>query len=113
VTPADILEEGAALIETHGWSQGESIAKDGNNKITGVCLHGACYVAAKLDATYIANIRSFEGALHAVRSNLGGVEPYRWNDTEGRTAVEVVEKMKQVAKDLRNTADPLEVPDAH
>jgi hypothetical protein len=114
MTPADILEQGAELIETHGWTQQESIAKDEDNKIIGVCLHGACYVVAKLDVDYATNIRVFNQAIEAVRISLGSIDlPYRWNDAPGRTAEEVIEKMKQVAKDLRNKANPLEVHDAH
>jgi hypothetical protein len=118
MTPAEVLEKAADLLETIGWVQGDEIVygssdPDAGPVITGMCARGACRIAAGAKNFYdtwtsAEQYEAFRDARRALEAGLGG--EWRcipvWNDEPGRTAEEVIDKMKQVAKDLRNEEAP-------
>lgn len=121
MTPAEVLEKAADLLETIGWVQGEEIVYGSNDPdaglvITGMCARGACRVAVGLDKSDMnapmQQIKSFMGGFRALHAglNIQPKDPWGsvpgWNDFPGRTADEVIDMMKRVAKDLRNEEAP-------
>jgi hypothetical protein len=126
MNPAEVLEKAADLLETVGWVQGEEVAykrdpETGAKIPVGMCARGACMVAAGMDLTgsvrWLSQSESaregFTAAFNLLQQAIEPTDDYGslvgWNDHDGRTAAEVIEKMKQVAKDFRNTAAPEEL----
>jgi hypothetical protein len=128
---ADILEEAADILETVGWVTGcEAHYLSGSlEHIRGHCATGAIKRAAGLryDTFVIGDPRRFihfdyeasVKAMVAVAEALGpdglagagaGAGPSSviqvWNDHCARDAQEVIDKLKEAAKDLRNAATP-------
>jgi hypothetical protein len=117
MNPAEVLEKAADLLETVGWTQGEEFATirnpiTGKRVVVGMCARGACMAAVGIGNTGLWSLmsesmrRDFITAFNLLDRAIGPLSVVGWNDHEGRTAVEVIEKMKQVAKDYRNTAAP-------
>lgn len=124
---ADVLEEAARVLEDVGWIQFEQAKFDvpgtvfgsgDARQVVGVCLNGGCVVAVnKLSghaalpyftqgtAAYLERTVLFDKVNRAVRNALGQ-QPHNWNDMPGRTAQEVIDKIREIAKDLRNNATP-------
>jgi hypothetical protein len=103
---AEVLEEAAAYIETHGWCQGVSHDVHGH-----VCLVRAIGEAAK---RRVANghVGSSTLAIYTLAGHLGrhGVPEYlpRFNDAPTRTEAEVTDALKFCAKDLRSGKQAIE-----
>lgn len=85
-SPAQILWEAADVVD-QGWCQGGARDAFGNH-----CAIGAMDLVADLDA-------SLEHALLALRDKVGS-HVIGWNDTPGRTALEVSLTMRAVALEL-------------
>lgn len=124
-TAADMLEEGADLIERVGWVQraGKLTAEDGS--IIGYCIQGACtevlWKHFNVDVSrdgfrFFSEAQSnemnaiFNGAMRVLREAVSPPAhvwgPAGWNDAPERTVDQVLDKMRRVAKDLRNEAVP-------
>lgn len=111
--PADLLEDAAALLEQYGWCQQELVSLDGRRCLVGSIRH-ATFNWAKQNAAYdpedTANVWDLEENLrNLVRNRIPITFPSNdqyteviWNDSEGRTADEVIDLLKHIAKDLRN-----------
>lgn len=115
-TAADMLEQGADLIENVGWVQGTARETDDNGEPVAFCLQGACtevlykhfglVFGKQVDGTLALHMSAIYRTAHAAVWEVVGVSPARWNDWPGRTRAEVIEKMRLTAKDLRNSATP-------
>ena len=97
MTPAEVLRKAAEYLETYGWCQGY-YRRDGGER----CLMGA--VAEVLHASSNGNnaaaCRRYEEMKSALRPSINQREPVNWNDTPGRTAEEVIAKLREVADKL-------------
>lgn len=96
---ADLLEKAADVIFTKGHCKGDLQNSEGN-----VCALGALELARKgvrLNQEDITILRDYNYTLKLLRSKVGsGIAS--WNDAPERTPEEVMNTMKEVAKDLRN-----------
>lgn len=118
VSIADVLEEAARIVEDVGWVQRSIIRRDcDTQEIVGVCMIGGVLTAAnKLIDGYSGMKSTLSGSSPEVRQTyqaawdlLGEAvdrAPNHWNDVESRTRYEVIDKLREVAKDLRNNAKP-------
>jgi hypothetical protein len=113
---ADILEKAADLLETVGHCKGFAVSYEpGTHNVIGYCATGAiAHVAydnnqvARLDAIGILADRlpeEFQTTMEFAGVVLRQAAPDRiinWNDAYDRQASEVIDLMKETAKDLRN-----------
>jgi hypothetical protein len=114
LTPADILERAADGFESgrYGWTKNMAYRKDSDGNEY-YCAMGALYHEAGLQQVSqvktpqyqqcALNYRKADNALaEVIGFNLshGGVSG--WNDHEANGMAEVIEKMKEAAKNLRN-----------
>lgn len=107
---ADILEKAADLIESVGHCKDVYCKLDDDDKVIAYCAVGAIRKAAGVPEEELSrrefkytSYTSATNATNKLQDAVAGFVP-DWNDHSDRTAEEVVEKMKQVAKDLRNAA---------
>lgn len=103
MTPADLLEKGADLLEVHGWGQGLYMDKEGRMCAVGA-LRRADSVASNNGANRTDAYYGARSALNRATEAASGHSVTEWNDVEGRTAGEVIDLLKHTAKDLRNKA---------
>lgn len=120
---AGILERAADLYESEKieWCKRFWIKLDVFDQPISACAEGAIYLAAGLPATVTAlsgspSFTRGEFTDEYIRGNqaisvladwLTLTHVYKWNDAEGRNKADVIEAMKNCAKDLRNEADPV------
>jgi hypothetical protein len=111
---ADVLERAAEFLETVGWVQNQSLMTDAIGVITGACVSGACWIAATgasveedLHVPSVKELNQPGSPLYAAWAALEQkqIDPMGWNDTVGRTAAEVIDLLKEIAKDLRNNTE--------
>lgn len=100
---ADALEQGAELIAQRGLAKGVYEDLDGR-----LCFLGALREALVMDVPHrvsweMQGTTAYVDA-HGAAAKYLGTAASKWNDEPGRTAEEVVDVMKLVAKDLRNQA---------
>ena len=104
---AAILEKAAEVLETEGWSQGRYVmhVSAWTNTYCAVgairrAVSGNIYLQMSQDllwsATHTQNLLSSK-----LRQPITA-----WNDQSGRTADEVIDLMKETAKDIRNERKP-------
>jgi hypothetical protein len=101
LSPSELLNKAAALIETYGWCQGDYGSKD-----DGFCALGALGRAAghRLPALayHSPNYRgSLLAAHNALDRKLGGNPVFIWNDASNTTKEKVISTLKCVAKELQ------------
>lgn len=93
---ADLLNRAADLLETgeYGWTQG--IGQRGND----VCMGQAiCIAATKLHTESTVYVHSLSNhVVSYVSKFLDGVSVPFWNDQEGRTVADVIDKLREMAK---------------
>lgn len=98
---ADLLEKAADVIFTQGHCKGQLENDKGE-----VCAVGALKVAAYGIAYNIYNEVSdgviFDNSYQALCNKLDPYAITTWNDLPETTAEQVMDTMKEVAKDLRN-----------
>lgn len=102
---ADVLERAADLLESGpGWCQRTYLDSDGR-----MCMLGAVRRAAgwwtviEPDRSRDAYVRAEHA--HNILDAFLGMPVAIWNDQHGRTADEVVDKLKHAAKSLRGLTD--------
>jgi len=116
-TVPDILEEAADLIETVGWTQGRHLERDQDLNVIGYCAIGAIAQAVGLRCAATSVDEMVSRAQASARAEVhlnkwmekkpgGRRGVVLWNDLPGRTAAEVIDALKQCAKDFRNKAVP-------
>lgn len=89
MTPADVLDAAADLLESDGWIQGEEQTE-----------HGRCVVGALVGSVgEEASLRTFCAAHDLLAVRVGPVP--LWNDEPERTADEVIETLRKVAAEAR------------
>lgn len=96
VTAADVLGRAADLLEEFGWCQGAY----GSKTYGAFCAMGATMSAAR-DLGCFADEGRQREMFHEALANLDAAtfgNTGRWNDVPGRTAGEVVAKLRQAAK---------------
>jgi hypothetical protein len=126
---ADILEEAADILETVGWATHTETAFGAEGAIVGHCSTGAIKRAAgfyegdwteqQLEAKWESVLRATVVLSNAIQDSemdewslraISPVDPsariQHWNDCWARSADVVIDKLKEAAKDLRNTATP-------
>lgn len=114
MTPADVLEQAADLIENVGWVQGTDMMVNAFREPTRFCAVGACaHVIRHGTSNSVVNQSAlYMASTKALSVTLGGsgtASVARWNDAPEQTREGVVEGLRQAAKDLRN-APPLQKP---
>jgi hypothetical protein len=126
MTPADVLEKAAGFLEVTGWTQRISHEVNGNNEVIGACLNGACWLAAagltdreiitaddvsSIDINFVSFSPFQKTALNAAWNAImeTHVDPIGWNDEPERTLGEVVDLLRETAKDFHNQAQPEEL----
>jgi hypothetical protein len=109
---AAILEKAAEVLETEGWSQGRYVTHaDGNlfdSPSFTYCAVGAIRRAVSGN-TYLQMSQDLLWAATHTSNLLSSKlrQPITaWNDQSGRTADEVIDLMKETAKDIRNERKP-------
>lgn len=85
--PSDAFERAAVLIEENGWVQGKS--REGGR----MCADYALWMASDCDINDYASMRAFHGA-----DSFGIIG---FNDASGRTADEVIAKLREFAAAAR------------
>lgn len=102
-TVPEVLDAAASYIEEHGWNQGSYRNDEG-----GVCAEGAIRLVcgASLDglAQRSGDIQLTLAATGALESEIdpdGEIMLPSWNDIPGRTAAEVVAKLRATAEAVR------------
>jgi hypothetical protein len=111
---AETLERAAGLLEIHGWTQ--CVYK---NEAGAMCIRGALYQAVGLNTntqqviTSSTTVRDWNGrsdlaisAAYRLARKVGAGSEISWNDEDGRTADEVIDALKETAKDIRNEVKP-------
>ncbi len=103
-TVSDTLNTAADLIETHGWTKGTAgwPGYGGGSKL---CIEGGIIAALggtfqsirRDDLTDCPAYRAVERYTETPRSDEGKGRLFRFNDANGRTAVEVVATLRAVA----------------
>jgi hypothetical protein len=112
LAPVDVIEKATDLIETVGWTQGNyTKLDDETGVIIGYCALGACTTAASILAVSVElapglHTRLLNATFAALQQAVARESIMAWNDRPGQTREEVVEKLRHVAKDLRNNATP-------
>jgi len=99
---ADILDAAADELECNGHTKNDLGTPDGPKCVTGAVFH-----VTNLDITDVPNV---QGAFKALgdyldlpkRHEWGGLELLEWNNAPERTAEEVIDAMRNTAKELRN-----------
>lgn len=108
---AGAIEGAADLIESVGWTQQMAMATDRYNTVIGYCAIGAISQSAKSRQEFAMTywFATIAVAKHLQRNSdehffdaEGAVS--HWNDRIEATREEVVDTLKEVAKDLRNNA---------
>ena len=108
---AEVLEKVADAWEsgTLGWCQGRSfIYKNNPYGVTKANIAAACSVGGVMLEVGVAASRSDlrKAVIAALRDRLDAPNDLssvsRWNDQPERTKQQVIDKFKEVAKDLRN-----------
>lgn len=105
---ADILAGAMGILERSGWTQGACYDRaTGRYDLLGaIALASGCRKSFLLEPEFPL-LKTPPGrrvcALHAwdTLDALLGVDPATWNDTEGRTAAEVLRALSQAADRLR------------
>lgn len=110
---AEVLEKAATLLETKGWTQRNfAVDKDGepvavnSEKACAYCIVGAIRkaIAERLPSEYSKArdlyLDLFPKATESIW-DVTGTHPILWQDQDGRTAEEVISKLRQVAQQLR------------
>jgi hypothetical protein len=100
---ADVLDEAVRLYEsgTYGWVQGE-YSYDVPGETPRRCMQGILDMAnASINFHNDHVLQVQMTARAAVGDKIGHIPT--WNDTPGRTLDEVIEMLKSVSKDLRNS----------
>jgi hypothetical protein len=108
---AQVLEKAADLLESGvlEWIQGEMHHADSAGQIVSVCAWGALRYVDGICVDHLEEgqvlflSKAYSLAYTALDQSLPISLP-TWNDTEGRTKEEVIEAMKNMAKDLHNKA---------
>jgi hypothetical protein len=104
-TVPDLLEEAANLLETVGWVKGTQERRvDGS--VIGYCAIGAMRAAAASQASINVYMRAEDLFNAWVRREIGAIGIVAWNDDVAKGSSEIIDGMKQCAKDLRNEAVP-------
>lgn len=115
---AEILERAADLIETGGHCKGYLWELDEDGQSVAYCLAGGVYTAMGIgtdDAFWTANSTPREvNRIDRIFRRISTVKwgnPLRdpqdlisWNNADERTGAEVVDLLKETAKELRNVA---------
>jgi hypothetical protein len=104
-TVPDLLEEAANLLETVGWVKGTQERRV-EGSVIGYCAIGAMRAAAASQASINVYMRAEDLLNDWVRREIGAASIVCWNDDLARSSSEIIEGMKQCAKDLRNEAKP-------
>lgn len=107
MTPDEILDKAADVIERNGWYQGDFCNSGRENvppKECEVCVFGAILVAANREPTL--GILVFQDpTARAFAAHLGFAgdtnRVTRWNDDPTRTSVQVVHELRACAANLR------------
>lgn len=108
MSPAEVLEKAADLIESRGWCQGRYAAIGHNDDS---CSHldsrAACWCAegaiGRVAGIQIPQLDGRYPAIAALRDHLGS-PIVKWNDEMGRTRAEVVRELRACAAKLRGGA---------
>lgn len=112
---ADILDAAADLLQSKGWQKGAFSNATDPREATAFCALGAIRAVTGYSMAAHEYVESSGGdyafyrekymyamqASVALAAKVGDNVP-GWNDRPGRTAEEVIDVMKHVAKDLRN-----------
>lgn len=114
LTPADVLEKAADLIENVGWHQGNFDVRSLDGAALGFCAAGACTYALTQNARFLPpEVKDVhDAAAKALSAEVLKVAPFtkgsipRWNDHSGRTKEQVIDLLRHTAKELRNNATP-------
>jgi hypothetical protein len=101
---ADVLDAAVDLYEsgTYGWVQGKYVYSppgETPRRCMLAILDTATYETVRKNTVTYNRVRP--EVVDAISAEIGSIPS--WNDTPGRTVDEVVELMKSIAKDLRNT----------
>lgn len=108
MSPAEVLLSAADRVQFQGWTQ-FAYAQDANGKVVGASNPEAVRWCAK-GALKAEDPNHFHNAVFRVEDYLGqgnprwGCDMRIWNDTPGRTAGEVADTMRRVAKELENSS---------
>jgi hypothetical protein len=86
MTPAEVLEAAANLIDEYGWGQGWHE----RSPLVGLCALGAISMVEGCHG----------GAAEILHATVGG-HVHHWNDAPGRTAADVTSTMRATAAVLR------------
>ncbi len=101
---ADVLDEAASLYEsgTYGWVQGKYSYDPRLGEAPSRCMLGILDVAAiKVGGQMAVYSMAHNMIRDTLMAEIGSIP--EWNDTPGRTLDEVIEILKSVSKDLRNS----------
>jgi hypothetical protein len=102
----EIFEKAAEILEQKGWCQEEYEDLTGRLCFVGA-LRWAMFGTAGLPSLGLSNQEWEPHRLVLVHAEaVLGEDPTGWNDVPWRTAAEVIDTMKVIAKDLRNKAQP-------
>ena len=122
---AEILEKAADGFESgrYGWTQGMARLRKSSQEVVAYCSIGAMYYEAGLykegHGLPQRMLPAFNQAEAQLSEVVGADQQYitlrdsrimnmssipQWNDLPGRTKEEVIDKMKEAAKELRNKA---------
>lgn len=105
----EVLEHAAIALAMKGWTQGKRVRRDGS-----MCLTGAIDYAVNSELVVpwgLAKVRDWDerclifGAQEALVAHLSlpsvGALP-RWNDAKGRSRPEVLELLRNTAKEIED-----------
>lgn len=122
-SPARTLRDAARYLERHGWIQGEYYDATSGVFTPAACMVGAvgmvCYggpVDAPAQMFDAPGFVEFEAALQYLDGYLideYGLVSYEFNDTKGRTAVQVTDALRDAAADWQPQPKPRHVDDLH
>jgi hypothetical protein len=100
---ADILDEGADLIEVGGLAKG-TLFKENEEGGLSYCAVGAMTNSLAYGRFSNARPGTWQKVTLAMRKYIGIWTIPNWNNAPERTATEVIDTMRRAAKDLRNEA---------
>ena len=109
LTPADLLERAADGFESgrYGWTKGVAYARR-TDGFESYCATGALYHEAGLQQVSLIGTTEYETCGTTYREADKALEQVvenivtRWNDYAASGVAEVIENMKEAAKNLRN-----------
>lgn len=98
MTPAQVLNDAATYLETHGWRQ-HDVGEHGSP----CCVLGAIAEAAGQGDTSNMHYLAASRALHEVVG--GNTSVIAWNDAPGRTVEEVTAALRSAAQTATEEED--------